>query len=83
MIILQACRIPESKSTKEHQKAGIGFDEGCYLPQNAKSNPANPGPAEPNPVKLNPQTETKMKVDYYTPDATDKMVYWYKCLNQP
>lgn len=82
MIIFQACIIPDSKSTADHWNADFGFDKGCYPPQDAKSNSANSDPAEPNPVKPNPQTETKMDVDYNTPDATNKKVYWYKFLNQ-
>lgn len=72
IFLIQACRIPDSKSTADHGNADFGFDKGCYPPQDAKSNSANSDPAEPNPVKPNPQTETKMDVDYNTPDATNK-----------
>lgn len=63
IFLIQACRIPDSQSTDDHKNVGIGYDEGCSLPKDTKSNPA-----EPNPVKPDPQTS----IDYYPPDATNK-----------
>eukprot|EP00105_Crassostrea_gigas_P041132 XP_019925280.1 PREDICTED: uncharacterized protein LOC105334176 [Crassostrea gigas] len=68
IFFIQACRIPESKSTTAHKSLGIGLDQGVPYnppqpsptqpnpaqPNPAQTNPAQPNPAQPNPAQTNP-----------------------------